>query len=180
MHLFLIWKATKFSADHVDERIEVFLEWFVKEKLKNLTVDEFNSTVKTLITERSQADIRLQDEFSRNWEEIINQEYLFSRREEEIKFLQSCDKIDMIEFMTIFLSNKSGNFRKLNIQVVGSNVVSEETLDDKPDESSYDLRYHASDNETFVDNVYDYKQTLESYPVHRIIEWWNNCLFPWY
>ena len=85
-----------------------------------------------MITERSQADIRLQDEFSRNWEEIINQEYLFSRREEEIKFLQSCDKIDMIEFMTIFLSNKSGNFRKLSIQVVGSNVVSEETLDDKP------------------------------------------------
>jgi hypothetical protein len=76
----------------------------------------------------------------------------------------------MIEFMTNFLSNKSGNFRKLSIQVVGSNVVSEETLDDKPDESGYDLRYHALDNENFVENVYDYKQSLESYPVHRIIE----------
>ena len=142
----------------------------MKEKLKNLSVDEFNSTVKTLIKERSEADIRLQDEFSRNWKEIINQEYLFNRREQEIKLLQSCDRSNMIEFMTNFLSNKSGNFRKLSIQVVGSKVVSEETLDDKPDESSYDLRYHASDNETFVENVYDYKQTLESYPIHRIIE----------
>ena len=112
----------------------------------------------------------MQDEFSRNWKEIINQEYLFDRREQEIKLLQSCDKSDMIEFMTNFLSNESENFRKLSIQVVGSKVVSEETLDDKPDESSYDLRYHALDNETFVGNVYDYKQTLESYPVHRIIE----------
>ena len=76
----------------------------------------------------------------------------------------------MIEFMTNFLSNKSGNFRKLSIQVVGSKVVSEETLDDNPDESIYDLRYHALDNENFVENVYDYKQSLESYPVHRIIE----------
>ena len=112
----------------------------------------------------------MQDEFLRNWEEIINQEYLFSRREQEIKLLQSCDKSDMIEFMTNFLSNESGNYRKLSIQVVGSKVVSEETLDDKPDESSYDLRYLVLDDETFVDNVYDYKQTLESYPVHRIIE----------
>ena len=142
----------------------------MKEKLKNLSIDEFDSTVKTLIKERSQADISLQDEFSRNWEEISNQEYLFNRREQEIKLLQSCDKSDMIEFMTNFLSNESKNFRKLSIQVVGSKIVSEETLDDKPDESSYDLRYHAMDNETFVENVYDYKQTLESYPVHRIIE----------
>ena len=142
----------------------------MKEKLKNLNIDEFDSTVKTLIKERSQADIRLQDEFSRNWEEISNQEYLFSRREQEIKLLQSCDRSNMIEFMTNFLSNKSGNFRKLSIQVVGSKVVSEETLDDNPDESIYDLRYHALDNENFVENVYDYKQTLESYPVHRIIE----------
>ena len=142
----------------------------MKEKLKNLSIDEFDSTVKTLIKERSQADISLQDEFSRNWEEISNQEYLFNRREQEIKLLQSCDKSDMIEFMTNFLSNESKNFRKLSIQVVGSKVVSEETLDDKPDESSYDLRYLALDDATFVENVYDYKQTLESYPVHRIIE----------
>ena len=142
----------------------------MKEKLKNLSIDEFDSTVKTLIKERSEADIRLQDEFSRNWEEISNQEYLFNRREQEIKLLQSSDKSDMIEFMTNILSNQSENYRKLSIQVIGSKVVSEETLDDKPDESSYDLRYHTLDNEVFVNNVYDYKKTLESYPVHRIIE----------
>ena len=124
-----------------------------------------------MIKERSEADIRLQDEFSRNWEEIIDQEYLFDRREQEIKLLQSCEKSDMIEFMTNFLSNESENFRKLSVQVIGSKVVSEETLNDKPDESSYDLRYHTLENEAFINNVYDYKQTLESYPIHRIIEW---------
>ena len=123
-----------------------------------------------MIKERSEADIRLQDEFSRNWEEIIDQEYLFDRREQEIKLLQSCEKSDMIEFMTNFLSNESENFRKLSVQVIGSKVVSEETLNDKPDESSYDLRYHTLENEAFINNVYDYKQTLESYPIHRIIE----------
>ena len=120
--------------------------------------------------ERREADIRLESEFWRNWTEIINREYLFNRREQEINLLQSCDKSKMIEFVSNFLSKESKNYRKLSVQVIGSEVVSEETLDDKPDESTYDLRYHAVDNETFVDNIYDYKQTLKSYPVHRIIE----------
>ena len=76
----------------------------------------------------------------------------------------------MIEFISNFLSKESKDYRKLSVQVIGSEVVSEETLDDKPDESTYDLRYHAMDNETFINNIYDYKKTLESYPVHRIIE----------
>ena len=42
-------QATKYSAGHVDERIEAFLEWFVDDKLKKLEDDEFDDMVATLI-----------------------------------------------------------------------------------------------------------------------------------
>ena len=42
-------QATKFSADHVNGRIEAFLEWFIEEKLGNLDDAEFEETVATLI-----------------------------------------------------------------------------------------------------------------------------------
>jgi nardilysin len=42
-------QATKFSADHVNERIEAFLQWFVDNKLKKLEDEEFNHFVTTLI-----------------------------------------------------------------------------------------------------------------------------------
>ena len=42
-------QATKFSADHVNARIEAFLEWFIEEKLGNLDDAEFEETVATLI-----------------------------------------------------------------------------------------------------------------------------------
>merc|ERR1711936_751370 len=49
-------QATKFTTDHVDSRIEAFLEWFINDKLGKLTNDEFNTTITTLIKMKSQAD----------------------------------------------------------------------------------------------------------------------------
>ncbi len=38
---FFLCKASKFSPDHVDCRIDKFLQWFLEEKLKSLSEEEF-------------------------------------------------------------------------------------------------------------------------------------------
>ena len=111
-------QATKFTADHVDERIEAFIDWYVNDKLKNLTDDEFDEVITTLIKQKSQADVTLHEEFSRYWNEITNSEYLFERNQHEIKLLESCDKKEMIKFMSNLLKAEKDR-RKLSVQVIG-------------------------------------------------------------
>ena len=152
----------------MDDRIEAFINWFINDQLKNLTDEEFKTAIKTLIKKRSEVDTTLADEFWRNWDEIENHEYLFDRREKEIKLLENIDKTTMIEFMTNLLSKESEN-KKMSIQVVGSDNVDESILDDKPDEAIFELQYHSCNEESFVTNVYDCKSTLQLYPVHKII-----------
>ena len=50
-------KATKFTAEHVDSRIEAFIDWFTDEKLANLSDDDFNQIVTSLIKAKKAADV---------------------------------------------------------------------------------------------------------------------------
>ena len=86
--------------------------------LKNLTDDEFDEVITTLIKQKSQADVTLHEEFSRYWNEITNSEYLFDRNQQEIKLLESCDKKEMIKFMSNLLKAEKDR-RKLSVQVIG-------------------------------------------------------------
>ena len=100
--------------------------------LKNLTDDEFNEVITTLIKQKSQADVTLHEEFTRYWNEITNSEYLFDRNQQEIKLLECCDKKEMIEFMSNLLasdkvrvlmrSKTEKHRRKLSVQVIGKAI----------------------------------------------------------
>ena len=74
----------------------------------------------------------------------------------------------MIEFMSDLLS-KTENRRKLSVQVIGSDIIDEEALEDNPNDAVYELNYHGVNQDTFVSNISDYKGTLKSYPIHKII-----------
>ena len=96
--------------------------------LKNLTDDEFNEVITTLIKQKSQADVTLHEEFTRYWNEITNSEYLFDRNQQEIKLLECCDKKEMIKFMSNLLATDKARVsmkkaekhrRKLSVQIIG-------------------------------------------------------------
>lgn len=162
-------QATKFTPDHVDQRIEAFLDWFVNEKLANLSDDEFNLTIGTLIKMKSQADITLAEEVNRNWGEIHTREYLFDRHQREIKLLENCDKSEMVNFVRALIDAKAENRRKLSVQVVGSSVIDDETIEDNPDEQVFDIRYRV-EGTNFIDDILAYKATLTTYPLTKIVE----------
>ena len=52
---------------------------------------------------------------------------------------------------------------------IGSDVIDEDTLEDNPNDKVYELKYHVANQETFISNVFEYKKTLESYPIHKIV-----------
>ena len=149
----------------MDERIEAFLKWFVDEKLTNLSDEEFNLTISTLIKMKSQADVTLAEEVTRNWAEINSREYLFDRCEKDIKLLENCQKSQMVEFMKNLISKQR---RKLSVQVVGSKIIDDEVLEDKPDEKVFDIQYHTENG--FIDDIVGYKSTLKTYSLHKIVE----------
>ena len=55
---------------------------------------------------------------------------------------------------------------------IGSDVIDEDTLEDNPNDKVYELKYHVANQETFISNVFEYKKTLESYPIHKIVPEW--------
>ena len=70
--------------DHVNERIEALVDWFIGVKLAELSDADFNQVVTSLVRAKKTADVTLKDEADRNWEEILSGDYLFNRRIIEI------------------------------------------------------------------------------------------------
>ena len=100
----------------MDSRIEAFIDWFTDEKLINLSDEDFNQIVTSLIKAKKTADVTLEEEVNRNWNEIISGEYLFDRHAKEISLLEACQKESMVAYMNGFLK-KNDSRRKLSVQV---------------------------------------------------------------
>jgi len=105
-------QATKFTAQHVEMRIENFFSEFLSEQLGEDCVAE---AVTSLIKLKSRADVTLEEEVGRNWQEIMSKEYVFNRNAREVEFLKEVGLEDVKSVLLPLLST-----RKLSVQVVGS------------------------------------------------------------
>ena len=72
------------SPSHVDERIEHFLCHFDK-RLADMTESELETRVTSLIKLKQRPDVSLDEEVNRNWTEILTEEYLFDRLDQEVR-----------------------------------------------------------------------------------------------
>merc|ERR1712096_450767 len=77
-------QATKFTAEHVEQRIENFFKEFIAD---HLTEEEVGEAVSALTKLKLRADVTLEEEVSRNWQEIMSKEYVFNRNEKEVAIL---------------------------------------------------------------------------------------------
>lgn len=73
------------SASHVDERIEEFLRQF-DSRLSAMTEEELATRVQSLVKLKQLPDVSLDEEVSRNWNEILSEEYIFDRLNQEVSF----------------------------------------------------------------------------------------------
>jgi nardilysin len=67
----------------VDARIEAFLNQFYI-NLESMTANELQTRVQSLIKLKQVPDVSLDEEVSRNWNEILSEEYLFDRLQQEV------------------------------------------------------------------------------------------------
>ena len=111
-------QATKFTTEHVDERIEEFIK-SLNALLQKMTEEEFSNVKEALIKLKQCVDIDLKEEVSRNWAEINTREYLFDRLEKEIVAIENVT-LDELKKWTKTHTKNGSNFRKLSIHIVGS------------------------------------------------------------
>ena len=100
--------ATKFTPDHIHDRIEAFVKWFVDEKINVITDEEFDKMISTLVKKVKTVDTNLGDEFSRNWNRIMSKDYMFDVLVEDAKMLSACKKEDVIESISATIKCDSG------------------------------------------------------------------------
>ncbi|XP_014089704.1 nardilysin [Bactrocera oleae] len=142
-------QETKFSAAHVDERIEVFRGKMLQ-ILEEMSEEDFEHVRESLIKIKQVVDISLAEEVSHNWEEITSEEYVFDRRRREVDVLRALAKQDIIDFC---LNNERTNLRKLSVQVIGNKDAARSKRAAKRDEeNSNEDNAGSSGSETEVDD----------------------------
>lgn len=111
-------QETKVKADFVEQRLETF-RLSVPQIVENLTQEEYEQFRGSLINMKKLGDTSLDDEVMRNWSEIVSLDYFFNRTEMQIAALNTIEKKDILEFISV---NANTNMRKLSVQVIGSSA----------------------------------------------------------
>merc|ERR1719430_2559330 len=155
-------QATKFTPEHVDERIEAFFENFIANEL---TEEKVAEAVAALVKQKLRADVTLEEEVSRNWGEVTSNEFLFNRSEKEVDALGKVN-LDQVKAVLQPLIQE----KKLSVQVVGSSSpdAAQETEDPDSGVEELVLKYQAG--EKFISEPGAWKETLETHSLHYITE----------
>lgn len=171
-------QAGKFSAEHVDGRIDAFLDGY-GEILRTITEEDFKSQVDSLIELKEHEDLSLADEADRNWIEVIDQTYIFNRKRQEVAILKKLTKEEL--YLWFSSHRKNGNkYRKLSVQIIGSgqceahdcadsHVDADSGLGNDEDWQIRPLTVDTSGTTVFcVKNISEFKRTRAIYPVVKI------------
>ncbi|KAJ8039795.1 Nardilysin [Holothuria leucospilota] len=132
-------QATKFSASHVDGRIDQFLQHFHDKILASLPEDVFWEQIQGLINLKMCADLHLGEEVKRNWFEVKDQSYVFDRSQREVNYLKKLTLEDVKRFLAENLKNGQ-NCRKLSVQVIGAGKFEQFNLLDSDREAGVGLQ----------------------------------------
>lgn len=117
-------QESKFSVDHVDERIENFRYELIS-IIENMSDDNFDAIKASLAKNMMNEDNELSDEVNRNWGHINSNVCDFDRLRREVESLSTITKNQLLEF---YLAHYGDKERKLSVQVIGNTQVNEPDL----------------------------------------------------
>ena len=113
-HLVGVIQSNKGSPEFCSERVRAFFK--EKEKaIKEITDEDFNSHVNSLLVKHTKKDRDLKEQFDRNWTEIIYERYNFNIKEESAEFLKKCTKEGFIQFFEKYFVKE---VKKLDVEYV--------------------------------------------------------------
>lgn len=121
------FQIDKFSAEHVESRITLFLDNYLKNALK-MAKEEFQEYKETLIKLKQCADIHLREEVKRNWDEIKLNEYIFDRLSKEKFYIEELTLEEVCDWLRRHIHDgENTNCRKLSVQIIGNEKQDSET-----------------------------------------------------
>lgn len=138
-------QATKFTTEYVDSRIEEFMKMF-NELLTKMTEEEFSHIKESLVKLKQTADIDLTEETAKNWAEITTGDYLFDRHEREVIAIESIT-LDELRTWVEAHTKDGNNFRKLSIQIQGSDVKKDDADVSSDQDSKSELHEETTHNQ---------------------------------
>ncbi|XP_018368702.1 PREDICTED: nardilysin-like [Trachymyrmex cornetzi] len=165
-------KANKCTIEHMDQRIETFLQLFngILKDFQEKDLDKFKARL-IIAKKRQYTENVVEKVVQKNWNEIMKGEYVFDRYEREVLAI---DDIKVNDLKKCFEKHtKNGrNFRKLRIHVVRNDpekISVEKENSENPKTKHFSLEYISDDQQEDGDHhivdVEDYKKYLYIYPL---------------
>jgi secreted Zn-dependent insulinase-like peptidase len=181
LQIHLITQADKFGPEFINKEIDEFLEKFYHEEIDTLTEQKMKVLRREMIqSKRIYLESPMESEVV--WEKVVTEDVDFYFLEHQIEAWKSLKAKDVKDFFKKYLLNPSfvhkhypdfvnehqgWHFRKLSIQIVGYNENERKRkrkLNEPNDYSRLQYLNWDRNNDYFVGNIMDFKQTLLSYP----------------
>ena len=161
-HLIGIIQSSIKVPEYCSQRVKNFYEE-KKDEIMNITDDEFNKRIKSLLVEEMRKDIKLKEQFERNWTEISLMRYKFNLKEENAEYLKKCTKEGFIQFYKKYMEN---DIKMLKVEYICDNHwdENEKIIKESKDKSNNNEKSEKIFKIVDLDNIYDLKNCNMLYP----------------
>ncbi|KPM06648.1 insulin-degrading enzyme-like protein [Sarcoptes scabiei] len=118
---------SEFNVLYLEDRVEAFID-LMKQRLEELSLDEFESEKESLITKLLKKKKKMIDYSRELWVEIEKNEYFFSKNERLAEIIQKLTKEEIIEFYKKNFDQNSPDRKKIVIRIQKSDAEANKTL----------------------------------------------------
>ncbi|KAI1004510.1 putative zinc protease [Podosphaera aphanis] len=150
------------SPDYLESRIDLFLTKFAS-NLENMTISEFDSHKKSLITKRLEKPKNLEQESSRLWSQIDSEYFDFEHVYEDADTIKSLTKSDIIDFFGNYIHPSSSTRSKLAVHLSAQTQIgaASETINRSSDETTNPPITENRKTPCIITDVREFKSRLQ-------------------
>ena len=150
-----------YTTEEIDKWLDEFLVFF-KKFLNEFSENDLDDVKERLRIFKQHADINIEEEINRNWNEIMKCQYMFDRHEREILALNKIKINELREWFNKYTWDEN-YMKKLSVHIVGTdpNKTQSVTL-----EYIIDEHQHGNNEveEKYITKIGQYKKNLYVYP----------------
>ncbi|KAJ1817708.1 metalloprotease [Coemansia sp. RSA 2675] len=107
---------------YVTQRINQFIREY-RLRLIELSTEEFESSVQSLISLKQEKLLSMDDEFSRLWVHISSDEYMFDTLDKEVEQLKQLSKDNLLEFWDKYINKDTAkHYTRLDMQMWSTKI----------------------------------------------------------
>ncbi|WVQ66403.1 uncharacterized protein L199_004583 [Kwoniella botswanensis] len=101
----------------VENKIEYFLDNFLKESIDKMTEEEFEKHKLSLIQKKEEKPKNLSEESKRFWGRVKDRYYEFNKREKDVEALKTITKSDILSLYSKHITTNSNDRSKLSVHL---------------------------------------------------------------